>query len=144
MKVYLATDHAGFVLKEAIKLFLEDQGYDVEDLGAYELDKTDDYPDFISKAAEAVAQNPGTYAVIFGGSGEGEAMVANRYAGIRASVYYGGPEEIVYLSKRHNNANILSIGARFVSENEAKEAVIRWLQAEFSGDERHVRRLSKF
>lgn len=144
MKVYLATDHAGFVLKEAIKLFLGEQGYEVEDLGAYELDKNDDYPDFISKAAQAVAQNPGTYAIIFGGTGEGEAMVANRYQGVRATAYYGGPEEVINLSKRHNNANILSIGARFVTEAEAKEAISRWLETEFSGDERHVRRLSKF
>jgi len=144
MKIYLATDHAGFELKEYIKEILVTDGYDVEDLGAYELNPKDDYPDFIQEAAQAVAQNPGTYGIIFGGSGQGEAMVANRYADVRATVYYGGDKKILQLSKEHNDANILSLGAKFLEPEEALEVVRLWLATEFSADERHVRRLSKF
>src|SRR3990167_965288 len=145
MKIYLATDHRGFELKEKIKGWLKERGYEYEDMGAFEFDKDDDYPDFISKAAEKVSQDPdNSRAIILGGSGQGEAMVANRYKGVRAVVYYGGPKEIVKLSREHNDANMLSFGARFVKEDEALAAIKLWLETPFSGDERHARRLAKF
>ncbi len=142
MKIHLASDHAGYNLKEKVKQFLTEQGHEVEDHGAFELDKKDDYPDFIAPCAEAVASSEDK-GIIFGGSGQGEAMVANRNEGVRATVYYGGKEEIVRLSREHNDANILSIGARFVNEEEALKVIKLWLELAFSKDERHVRRLGK-
>ena len=148
MKIYLATDHAGYDLKEKIKGWLLEWGYEFEDMGATELDEQDDYPDFVGPAAKAVAlrQAQGDYdtrGIIIGGSGQGEAIVANRVAGIRAAVYYGGNMEIVKLSREHNNANVLSLGARFVTEDEAQKAIKLWLEAPFSGAERHKRRIAK-
>lgn len=143
MKIFFATDHAGFELKESLLAFVQDElGFEVEDLGAYELNPDDDYPDFIEKAARAVSET-GARAIIFGGSGQGEALVANKFPAIRAAVWYGGPLDIITLSREHNDANVLSIGARFVTLDEAKEAVKLWLNTDFSGDERHSRRLSK-
>lgn len=144
MKIYLATDHAGFELKEKVKEFLAGQGFDVEDCGAHKLDADDDYPDFIKIAAEKIVQHPENRAIVFGGSGEGEAMVANRVKGVRATVYYGGNEKIITLSREHNDANILSLGARFVTEKEATRAVALWLKTPFSNKERHARRIGKF
>jgi ribose 5-phosphate isomerase B len=144
MKIYLATDHAGYALKEKVKKFLIDSGYAVEDCGAYTLDSNDDYSDFVHKTAEAVSKDPkNSRGIIFGGSGEGEAMVANRHAGVRAAVYYGGPEKIVTLSREHNDANILSLGARFLTEEQALGAVKLWLETPFSKEERHKRRIKK-
>lgn len=144
MKVYFATDHAGFDLKNVLLEFVSDElQLEVEDLGAYEYDENDDYPDFIVRAGEALRTSPEDRAIILGGSGQGEAMVANRFAGVRAAVYYGGPLDIISLSREHNDANVLSIGARFVDPEEAKEAVRLWLESEFSGEERHQRRINK-
>ncbi len=143
MKVYLATDHAGFELKGKILKFLQDNGYEVEDCGPYKYDKNDDYPDFINKVAEKVSQDPeGSRAVVLGGSGQGEAIVANKFPNVRAVVYYGGPEEIITLSREHNNANVLSIGARFVDEG-VVSLIKKWLEAPFTNEERHVRRIEK-
>lgn len=144
MKVYLATDHAGFSLKEDIKGLLLHEGHDVEDLGAHELTEDDDYPDFIAPCAEHVSNEEGSIGIIFGGSGQGEAMVANRQKGVRAVVYYGGSLDIVSLGREHNNANMLSLGARFVTREEAEEAVRLFLLIQFSGEERHTRRIAKF
>ncbi len=146
MKLHLATDHPGFTHKELLKEFLNTQeGVEVVDHGALTLVEDDDYPDYILPCAQAVAADPdNSMAIIFGGSGQGEAMCANRVPGVRAAVYYGGPNEILTLSREHNNANILSIGARFISPEETIEVVKLWLATPFSGDERHVRRLSKF
>lgn len=147
MKIILASDHAGFHLKETLKKYLEELGHEVQDCGAFSLDPADDYPDFMISAAEAVAKDPDNIRGVFiGGSGQGEAMVANRFSGVRAAVYYGGNEEIVRLSREHNNANILALGARFVSQEEAKRTLALWLQTDFPGPdgERHKRRIEKF
>lgn len=143
MKIYLASDHAGFELKEKVKNFLKENGYDVEDCGAHTFDKNDDYPDFISKAAGKVSENPEDRGIIFGGSGQGEAIVANKFPGVRAVVFYGSEPDIIPLSREHNNANILSIGARFVEEKELLPLIHKWLKAKFPGDERHARRIRK-
>ena len=143
MQIILATDHAGFELKEKIKAYLKSLGYSVSDEGAFEYQPEDDYPDFISIAARRVASDPDARGIIFGGSGVGEAIVANRERGVRAVVYTGGPEEIIQLSRQHNNTNILSFGARFVSEDRAKEITSLWLQTDFSGEDRHIRRIYK-
>lgn len=140
--IYLATDHAGFELKEKAKQFLEAEGYEVEDCGAYKLDPADDYPDFIVKAAQAISKDPQSKAIIFGGSGQGEAMMANKFPNVRAVVFYGNAD-MVLLTREHNDANILSLGARFLTEDEALEAVKLWLETPFTEEERHVRRIEK-
>ena len=142
MKIYLATDHAGFELKNFLKEYLISKGYNVEDCGAYKYDPLDDYPDFIIPAAEKVANQPNTRGIIIGGSGQGEAMAANRIPGVRAAVYYDGPIDIVKLSRLHNNANILSLGARFLSVERATEILNIWLAEKFEG-ERHENRINK-
>ena len=143
-KIYVASDHAGFELKEKLLVYLGELGYVVEDMGAYVYNEKDDYPEFISKAAEEVSKDPeNSLGIVLGGSGEGEAMVADRYPGVRAAVYYGGNLEIVKLSREHNDSNILSLGARFLKEEEAKEAVKLWIETPFSQDERHVRRIKE-
>ena len=141
-KICLATDHAGFELKEHVKSFLESNGYETKDFGADSYDKEDDYPDFIIPCAKEVSKSK-CLGIIFGGSGQGEAISSNKVKGIRAAVYYGFNLEIVKLSKLHNNANILSIGARFVSKDDAVESVKLWLATKFHDESRHVRRISK-
>ncbi|MEK7596240.1 MAG: RpiB/LacA/LacB family sugar-phosphate isomerase [Patescibacteria group bacterium] len=152
MIIHLAADHAGFDLKEKLKIYLKELDYKVKDHGAFEYNEKDDYPDFIRFAAQAVAENPEIdRAVILGGSGQGEAMLANRFRGVRAAVFYGicllgdlvSKYKIIELSREHNNANVLSLGARFLSEEEAKEAVKIWLKTPFSEDGRHQRRIKK-
>ncbi|MEK7554369.1 MAG: RpiB/LacA/LacB family sugar-phosphate isomerase [Patescibacteria group bacterium] len=145
MKIYLASDHAGFKLKEALKKFLTGPGYEIEDCGAFSLDPEDDYPTFVRLAAKAVADDPDRRkAIIIGGSGQGEAMVANRYHGVRAAVFYGGPIDIIKLSREHNDANVLSLGARFLPEFEALKVVELWLKTPFSKEKRHQRRIDSF
>ncbi len=160
MNVYLAADHAGFALKEKIKLWLTETGYTVKDFGASMYNPDDDYPDFMHQAAAAVAKDPeGSRALLFGGGGQGEAMVANHYKGVRAAVFYGPrvPVEAadvagrisvdlfeqVRLAREHNNANVLSFGARFVNVPDAQEAVKLFLVTPFSNDARHQRRIAK-
>jgi len=142
MKIHLATDHAGLELKNAIKDYLKGKGHDVTDHGAHEYDAQDDYPDFIFPCARAVAANPENRGIILGGSGQGEAMAANRIKGVRAAVYYGSEREIARLSREHNNANVLSLGARFISEQEIYDIIETWLDEPFEGG-RHQRRIDK-
>ncbi len=144
MTIYLAADHAGFQLKAFLKKELEKEFANVVDCGAHTLDPIDDYPDFISKAAELVVRNPSDKAIIFGKSGQGEAMVANRYKGVRAAVWYGGSMDIPRLARQHNDANMLSVGAGFVSQDEALEAARLFLKTEFMHEQRHARRIGKF
>ena len=142
MTIHLATDHAGLELKDSIKDYLLKKGHDVTDHGAYEYDALDDYPDFIFPCAKAVASDSSSRGIILGGSGQGEAMAANRIKGARAAVFYNGPMEIVKLSREHNNANILSIGARFMSDNEIINVLEIWFEEPFGGG-RHQRRIDK-
>ncbi len=143
MIIYLASDHAGFKLKEKIKKFLAVRGYKVKDLGPFSYKEGDDYPDLIKPAAQKISKNSNDKAIIFGGSGQGEAMAANRYKNVRATVYYGGPIKIIRLSREHNDANVLSLGARFVTAQEAFRAVELWLKTPFSKEARHERRIKK-
>lgn len=152
MKILFASDHAGFELKEALVAFVQDLGHEVEDTGARVYDEHDDYPDFVAPVAQVVSADPdNTKAIVLGGSGQGEAIVANRFLNVRAVVFNGQykpedgrevPHEIV-LSREHNDANVLSLGARFLNTEEAKQAVQTWIETPFSGDERHVRRIEK-
>ena len=140
--IVLATDHAGFELKEAVKKSLLELGFEVKDFGALEYEPTDDYPDFINPAAKFISENDNAMGIIFGGSGQSEAMAANRFKGVRAAVFYDGPDEIINLSRLHNNANVLSFGSRFIDAERAKELIKQWLSVEFEGG-RHQKRIEK-
>ena len=142
MKIHIATDHAGLDLKNIIRDYLISKGHEVTDHGAHEYDALDDYPDYIFPCAKAVASDLESRGIILGGSGQGEAMAANRVKGVRAAVFYNGPVEIVKLSREHNNANILSLGARFMTEDEIYDVIEMWLDEPFGG-ERHQRRIDK-
>lgn len=145
MEIFLATDHAGFAHKQAVVHALTDDGHLLTDCGAYTYDPDDDYPDFVVPAMQQLrAASSAARAIIFGGSGQGEAMLANTFPGIRAAVYYGSAPTILTLSRAHNDANVLSLGARFMSESDAVTAARTWLREPFSNDARHVRRLQKF
>jgi len=159
MKVFLATDHTGLELKEKIKLHLTQNGYEVEDCGAYEYDKDDDYPDFISKAARGVSKNQEGRGIIFGGSGQGEAIVANKFKGVRCALFYtpvvpihaaditgrisSDPYEMLRLTREHNDANMLSLGFRFLKEEDVMRAIDIFLNEPFTKIERHARRVEK-
>ncbi len=144
MKIYLATDHAGFEYKENIKIYLEEKGHEVYDCGALTLEMGDDYPEYMARAAEKVqmdAEHEPSFAVIFGGSGVGEAIVANRFAHVRAVTFAGGPLDVIKKSREDNDTNVISIGVRFVTENEAKQAIDLFLATPFSHLERHADRI---
>jgi len=141
MKVYLGTDHAGFELKESVKAFLQKEGFDVIDCGAEAYDKDDDYPDFCAKAAQGVSQAEGSMGIVFGKSGAGECIVANKIKGVRS--FLGINEENVRLAREHNDANVLSLGSAFVSNEKANELAKLFLETPFSNEERHQRRINK-
>jgi len=154
MKIFIGTDHAGFETKEMLKVYFSELGYEVEDKGAFTFDQDDDYPDFITPVAEAVANEEGSFGIILGGSGQAEAMCANRIRGVRAALYYGTPAkeqtdmsgntlDMIASTRMHNNANVLSLGARFLTGDEAREAVRIFLNTPFSEEERHIRRIKK-
>ena len=142
MIIHIATAHAGLELKEKVKSYLSKLDYEVIDHGAYEYDALDDYPDFIFPCAEAVSNDPNSKGIILGGSGQGEAMAANRVKGVRAAVFYNGPDEIIKLTRQHNDANIISLGARFMSDQEMYKIIELWLSTDFESG-RHKRRIEK-
>ena len=151
MKIVVGTDHAGFGLKEKLLPFLKELGHEVEDKGAFEYNEHDDYPDYIIPVAREVSMRPNDVkGIILGGSGEGEAMTANKFPDVRATVYYGerkcitdSNDTIIKLSRQHNDANVLSLAARFITEDEMKNAVKEWLATPFSGEKRHIDRINK-
>ncbi len=140
-----ASDHAGFGMKNSLIDFAqEDLNLHIEDFGAYELDETDDYPDYIRPLAHKIFVSKGKLkGVILGGSGQGEAMVANRFSFVRAAVINTENMELVKLARLHNDANVLSFGARFISQEFAKEALKVFLETPFSEEEKHARRILK-
>lgn len=142
-KIYIGSDHAGYELKEKLKNLLADLNVDIVDKGAFEENLSDDYPDFIIPVAKEVSSDKNSLGVVLGGSGQGEQISANKIDGIRAIEYYGGNLEVVKLGREHNNANVLSLGARFIDEEEAKEAVRLFISTPFKEEERHVRRINK-
>jgi ribose 5-phosphate isomerase B len=145
INIFFASDHAGFEMKTKLIDYVKNKlGFNVKDFGAFEFNKNDDYPDFISLVAKEISKNPKTIkGIILGGSGQGEAIVANKFKNIRAIVLYDYNEKIIKLSRQHNNANVLSLGARFLSLNNVKKAVKLWLETEFSNEKRHLRRIKK-
>lgn len=151
MKIFIGTDHAGYVLKERLVTSLQAEGYEVIDKGAYEYDEHDDYPDFVIPVAEEVSKDPdNSRGIIMGATGQGEAIAANKFPYVRAMVYYGEVKcvvddeaNMIVRSREHNNSNIISFGARFLTEEEMMSAVDLWLKTPYTGSERHVRRLAK-
>lgn len=145
MKIFISSDHAGFELKQFLVERLSISGqHEIKDMGPKEYKADDDYPDYVSLVAKEVAREPsGSKGIVIGATGQGEAICANKFYGVRAAVYYGGNMDIIKLSRDHNDANVLSLGARFVSTTEALNAVNIWLTTPFSGDERHKRRILK-
>jgi ribose 5-phosphate isomerase B len=139
MRISLGTDHAGFLYKEAIKKMLTAAGHTVHDFGTFSTD-TVDYPDFIRPAALAVAKGEFERGIVLGGSGNGEAMTANRIIGVRCALCWN--LETAELGRKHNDSNVLSIGARMISEDLALAIVRKWLETPFEGG-RHVARLWK-
>lgn len=151
MKIFIGTDHAGFTLKEKLVEFLKGQGHEVVDQGAYEYTEDDDYPDFVVPVAREVSKDPdNARGIILGATGQGEAIAANKFPHVRAIVYYGRGNPVVEnesgilaRSRAHNNANVLSLAARYFTEEDVIEIADFWLNAPFSGEERHIRRLGK-
>jgi len=160
MTIYLAADHTGVALKRSLIESIKGLGYEAVDLGAEQVTPGDDYPDFVTPCAERVAAEQGARGIVIGGSGHGEAMAANRVRGVRAATFYGPRAplgelesegthpgdvyDIVRIARMHNDANVLSLGARFVSLEEAVAAVRVFLDTPFSQEERHIRRITKF
>lgn len=138
-RIALASDHAGYKLKETIKKHLKSKAYTVVDFGTHS-DEPVDYPDYVRPAAESVSKGENDLGIVFGGSGNGEAMVANKVKRIRCGLCWN--EESARLTKEHNNANMIALGERMLSEAEAVRIVDAWLNAEFKGG-RHLRRIEK-
>ena len=143
MNVYIASDHAGFELKESLVKYLHDNKINVVDFSNSKLDILDDYPDFVKSVGEKVSKESGSFGIVLGGSGQGEAVVVNRISGIRAIVINNENLELVETGRVHNNANIISLGARFISDEFAKKAVDIFLNTDFTEEERHLRRINK-
>ena len=158
MKVYFASDHAGFELKNALVEYVRGLGHEIEDCGPAQFDKNDDYPPLIAVAARKLSADSvvgkDSRAIVVGASGQGEAIVANRFRGVRCALYYattphtqedmsGKTLSIVQGTREHNDSNALSLGARFVGLDEAKNVVREWLATPFSKEERHVRRIKQ-
>jgi ribose 5-phosphate isomerase B len=159
MKVYLATDHAGLEIKNKVLEYLRSLGFETEDCGPFEFNKDDDYPDLISKAARNVSENPESFGIVFGGSGQGEAIVANKFKNVRCALFYSPATpveaiditgnkssdlyEMLKLTRAHNNSNMLALGIRFLTQEQILKAVKIFLESPFPGDARHVRRIDK-
>lgn len=159
MKIYFAADHAGFEIKNQLLVFVRDElGHEVEDCGAFVNDSADDYPAIIASAAKKLSADAearkDSKAIVAGASGQGEAIVANRFKGVRCALYYGQAArqqtdmsgkalDMLSSTRQHNDANALSLGLRFLSLEEAKDAVARFLSTQFSGEERHARRIKQ-
>lgn len=141
MRIHIATDHAGLEFKNTLANHLTAQGHEVTDHGAYTFDENDDYPAFVISAAEAVAADTSSLGVVFGGSGNGEQIAANKVKGIRAALVWN--ESTAKLARQHNNANVISIGARQHTEAEALHLIDTFIAEPFSGEERHVRRIGQ-
>jgi ribose 5-phosphate isomerase B len=139
MRVHIGTDHAGFDLKRYLIDALTEDGHEVVDHGPHEYDAEDDYPVYCIPAAEAVVADPGSLCIVIGGSGNGEQIAANKVKGVRAALAHSA--ETAKLGREHNDANVVSIGGRMHSEEEALELVRIFLATPFSGEERHARRI---
>jgi ribose 5-phosphate isomerase B len=140
MKIAVGSDHAGFELKESMKEFLKESGYEYHDFGAKDFDPQDDYPEYGRMVAEAVASGKYDRGIVVCGTGMGIAISANKVPGIRAAACYD--TEMAQISREHNDANVLALGGRVVTKKLASDIVSVWLETPFSGEERHIRRIN--
>jgi ribose 5-phosphate isomerase B len=140
MRVHIGSDHAGFELKDRLVGWLEEHDYEVVDHGPPAYDPTDDYPPYCLRAAQAVVTDRGSLGLVLGGSGNGEQIAANKVRGVRAALAWS--EETARLARLHNDANVVSIGARMHTPDDAIRILEAFLTTAFSGDDRHVRRLA--
>ncbi len=140
MRVHLGSDHAGFELKTAIVARLAELGHEAVDHGPAEYDAVDDYPPFVLRAAEATAADPGSLGVVLGGSGNGEAIAANKVRGVRCALAWN--VETAQLGREHNDANVVSLGARMHDETTALTIFEAFLATDYSGEQRHTRRIT--
>lgn len=140
VRVYLGSDHAGFELKDQLLSWLEERGEEPVDCGPLLYDPVDDYPPFVLRAAARTAADPGSLGIVIGGSGNGEAIAANKVPGVRCALVWS--EETAALGREHNDANVISIGARMHTPAEAIGFVEKFLDTPFSGDARHIRRIT--
>ncbi|MFY9325230.1 MAG: ribose-5-phosphate isomerase [Candidatus Nanopelagicales bacterium] len=141
MRIHLGCDHAGFELKNLLKTHLENLHHQVVDHGAVDFDPLDDYPAFCIAAAQAVAAEPNSLGIVIGGSGNGEQIAANKVIGVRAALAWS--KETAQLARQHNNANVMGIGARMHSAQEAIEIIEAFIATDFSNDQRHLRRIDQ-
>lgn len=139
MRIHLGGDHAAYELLGELVTFLEEEGHEVVNHGPHTYDAADDYPVFVLRAAQAVATDPGSLGIVLGGSGNGEQMAANRVRGIRAALAYN--DELASLAREHNDAQVLSIGARMNTVEQAKAMAKTFVETPFSHDPRHQRRI---
>ncbi|GGS97096.1 ribose-5-phosphate isomerase [Planobispora rosea] len=141
MRVYIGADHAGYELKNHLVSWLKEHGHEVTDCGPFVYDAEDDYPPFVLRAAQGVAEDPGSLGVVIGGSGNGEQIAANKVRGVRAALAWS--EDTAKLGREHNDANVISIGSRMHSTEEATRFVELFLATPYSGAERHSRRIDQ-
>lgn len=141
MKIFIASDHNGFKLKNSMKEHLLNEGFDVEDLGPYEFDPSDDYPDYAVPAAKKVGETAGSAGILICKNGVGVSVAANKLAGIRAALTWN-PEH-AESSREDDDSNVLALPSGYIDERTALEIADAWLNTEFSGAERHIRRLKK-
>ena len=141
MRVYLGSDHAGFELKAALIEWLKGAGHEPVDCGPVSLDPSDDYPPYVMQAASRAVNDPGSLGIVIGGSGNGEAIASNKIKGVRAAIAWS--DETAQLARLHNNANVLSLGARMYSTEDAVGFAKVFVETAFSGEPRHVRRLDE-
>lgn len=140
MRVHIGSDHAAFELKGHLVGWLEGQRYDVVDHGPVEFDPVDDYPPYVLRAAQAVVNDRGSLGIVLGGSGNGEQIAANKVRGVRAALAW--TDDTATLAREHNDANVVSIGARMHTQDEATRLVELFLTTAFSGEGRHLRRIA--
>ncbi|GII91685.1 ribose-5-phosphate isomerase [Sinosporangium siamense] len=141
MRVYIGADHAGYELKNHLVTWLKDHGHEVTDCGPFVYDEQDDYPAFVLRAAEAVAGDEGSLGIVLGGSGNGEQIAANKVRGIRAALAWS--DDTARLAREHNDANVVSLGARMHPEEDATRFVEIFLSTAYTGAERHSRRIAQ-
>jgi ribose 5-phosphate isomerase B len=141
VRVYLAADHAGYELKSHLREHLQARGYDVVDVGAHTFDPDDDYPSYCLHAGARVAEDPGSLGIVVGGSGNGEQIAANKVPGVRAALAWS--VETARLARQHNDANVLGIGGRMHTLDEAAEIARAFLETSFSGAQRHASRIAQ-
>ena len=141
MKIYIGTDHGGFEFKKKIVGWLKKWGHEVEDMGAYELDPLDDYPDFIVPVANGVVFDRDSLGIVLGRSGNGEAICANKVKGVRAALCLN--ETMAEKAREHNNANVLSLGADFIDTKTTKKIIKKFIETPFSTNEKYLRRIKK-